>query len=177
MYFWRLFYIFASMFVFLNFAQAGSENYISREEFEIIKSDFVRVGCNIEGILSSAERLNVSNVYDDGGQIEPLISTLSKPALCLISRSSDFLVDYKIMTPKGIVEKTVYDKFPRNGNVVDVIFRLPYKISKQCDEDGVVAFFITFSKKDGKLQRKIYLTDDLLDCNIRTINIPKNFKN
>lgn len=176
MFFSRFFYLFLLISSFAGVAGASGSNYISREEFEVFKADFVQSGCNIDGVLSSAKRLNVSDVYDDGGGFKPLISSLSKPALCLISRSSEFDVDYEVMTSKGVVQKNLENKFPDKGNVIKVMFRLPFNVSKKCADDGTIAFAVFFRKKDGKLQREITLNSDLLECNQSIINIPKKFR-
>ncbi|MDR3410412.1 MAG: hypothetical protein P4L87_05640 [Formivibrio sp.] len=154
-------------------------NHITKDEFNKMNSYFVKSGCNIEGFINSANDLDVSSTYhDDEGKKHPKqIANLDKDSLCLLSRSYYVVVTYEIEKNGKKIEK-LSDKYPEipSAIVTEIQFRIPPKMAKECDDDAIAAFFITFTKNNGKLQRDVLLVNDLLSCNEGMLDVPKDYK-
>lgn len=150
---------------------------ITAEEFDKIRSYFVASGCGNQNFINSAKELNVSSTYTDDDSTPKKITSLSSDSLCLLSRSNLPEVRYTVKKNNKEIEKYAY-KYPTEPNalVYEIMFTIPLKLRKECDDDTIPAFGIFYTKKDGKLTRRIHLNNDLLSCNESVLDLPKNHK-
>lgn len=165
-----------------SYTQAQSTNLhesISLQEFNRLKSIFVKTGCNIEGVLSSSKKFNVSDRWSyllDSE--EGKLNDLPKSSLCLISRSADFNVYSKNFTVETKATKGISwweNQFPTGKQITKIEFYLPPKYHKQCNgpEGDASPYIIRYTKSHGKINRQIFSNENAdEDCIIKSMKLP-----
>lgn len=179
-------YLYVIFFLFYwvdGFAQDASELFSYGEYIGIKKVMFSNDGkCDVDKVLASSKILNVPDYYyelgDDSSAGYPL-GKMKRPALCLISISSDM----SFIGAKKISKKTnpdpyaynhdVYEVFPKGKLVAEIIFMPPMRLRKLCDENGIPAINVSFKKKNGRLVRVIGYDPYLSKC---ALDVAKKIK-
>lgn len=156
-----------------------SSDFFSYEEYLKIKNTMFSDNgkCNVEKVLASSKKLNVSDNYyklgDDSLPGYPL-SKMKRPVLCMLSISSDMSFVGPNKNPqKKYRDNNVYDSFPKGKPVEEIIFMPPMRLRKLCDEYGIPAIDVSFTKKNGRLERIIGFDPNLASC---ALDVAKKIK-
>lgn len=133
--------------------------------------------CNVGKVLASSKILDVSDYYYELGD-DSLpgysLSKMKRPVLCMISISADMsFIGPNKKPKKNYRDHDVYDSFPKNKPIVEIIFMPPMKLRKLCDEDGIPPIDVSFKKVNGKLVRIIGYDPYLSGC---ALDVAKKIK-
>lgn len=155
------------------------DDVINEEDFRRLSALFVASGCDAQRVLRSSAELGLSdtwrNLYDEE---EAPLRSLSPGSLCLISRSTDFVVygrGFKAETKSSHGKTWARNTFPVPFDVVEVQFSLPEKAQKECarGESAGSPYIIVFKKTNGRIQRTVFSNENAdEECFIRKLNLP-----